>query len=87
MTQNVTQRSAISGGKIYLVKTIANFSNVDSGEFPNFQIDILANSFEEELVEATPRGFTLSLDGVISTTSKALYNKLSYARILIGSHL
>ena len=36
MTQNVTQRSAISGGKIYLVKTIANFSNVDSGEFPNF---------------------------------------------------
>ena len=48
---------------------------------------MLADSFEEELVEATPRGFTLSLDGVISTISKALYNKLSYARILIGSHV
>ena len=38
-------------GKISPVKTIANFWNVNSDEFPNFEIGALGESFKEELVE------------------------------------
>ena len=36
--------------KIYLVKTIINFWNAESDEFPNLKIGILRRIFEEEHV-------------------------------------
>ena len=64
--------------EISLLKTIINFWNAESDEFPNLKIGILGRIFEEELVEVekkrrktiTKRKPVLGSQGWKKTTSK-----------------
>ena len=81
MTYHLRQHSAILPmweEEISLLKTIINFWNAESDEFPNLKIGILGRIFEEELVEVekkrrktiTKRKPVLGSQGWKKTTSK-----------------